>query len=228
MAYLKDKELIFQKMAVNKLPYYRVLDSDGKTILDAQDDEDCTVDEAVHRLRDTLEQLTGLITVVLSAKTTKQKGAGGNTQGDLRFSIKLTDENAKGVSGMADMREDVLRAAIAREYEAKMDALRKEFEHKEEMRKLQDQINELKNGDSLEKYMPMIAGLLGNQGAPIAGFPEQPHITGPADYKERLVSAINRIQKVDNQFIDNLERLADLAEKSPMVYKIAIDKLKSL
>ena len=82
MAYLKDKEMIFHKMQTNKLAFYKVLDSDGKTILDRQDDDDCTVNEAENRLRDTLENLTGLITVVLSEKTSKQKAAGGNTTGD--------------------------------------------------------------------------------------------------------------------------------------------------
>ena len=221
--------MIFSKMAVNKMPFYKVLDSDGKTILDQNDDEDTTVDEAANRLRDTLENLTGLITVVLSDYSGKQKGAGGNKATNIRFSIKLTDGDIRGINGNSELREDTLRNAISREYEAKFEALKEKFEHEKAMAKMQAQIDEMKNGNDLDKYLPVITGLLSQQSGALAGMPEQPHITGTGDSpKERLLSAINRIIKVDSNFVENIERLADLAENNPMIYKIAIDKLKSM
>jgi hypothetical protein len=48
------------------------------------------------------------------------------------------------------------------------------------------------------------------------------------DTKERLTKAINRLIKADPEFIANIEKLADLAEKSPFIYKQAVNKLKSL
>jgi hypothetical protein len=46
--------------------------------------------------------------------------------------------------------------------------------------------------------------------------------------KERLTKAINRLIKADANFIENLEKLADLAEKNKFIYNQAVNKLKSL
>ena len=230
MAYTVDREIIFNKMVVNKMPFYKVLDSDGKTVMDIQDDEDVTVEEAQARLRDTLEALRGLITVVLSDYSGRQKGAGGNKATNVRYTIKLTDDESRSaINGPGALqREDTIRAAIEREYQAKYDALKEKYEHKLAMQKMQDQIDKLNSGDQLEKYLPIIAGIFGNTPGAVAGIPGEPHITGPGQAKERLAAAINRILKVDPDFVSNLERLADLAEKNPTVYKMAIEQLKSL
>lgn len=222
--------MIFHKMQTNKLAFYKVLDSDGKTVLDRQDDEDCTVNEAENRLRDTLENLTGLITVVLSEKTSKQKGAGGNTTGDLRFSIKLTDgPGQNSINGINDLSIERMREAMQKEFDLKLLAIKKEHEAEIRIKKLEDQISELKNGNSLDQYLPMIAGLFSPGAAPVInGFPNEPHITGPDDFKTRLIGAVNRLTKVDKNFVENLEALADLAEKSPITYNLAISKLHSL
>lgn len=241
MAYIKDKEFIFTKMHSNRLSYYKVLDSDGKTILDQQDDDEVSVDEAVNLLRDTLENISGLITVVLSEKSTRAKAAGGKI-GDIRYTIKITDSDIKGIAGHEEVRNDTLRSAIAAQYEAQMETLREKHKNEIALMKLQadhdrkfselnEKIKELKEGDMTEKVLPYLAGIFGNvvPGAPINGIPQEPHLNGPGDdFKMRLTSAINRIIKVDSNFVDNLEKLADLAESKPFVYKIAIEKLNSL
>lgn len=242
MAYIKDKEFIFNKMHSNKLAYYKVLDSDGKTILDQQDDDEVSVDEAANLLRDTLENISGLITVVLSEKSQRAKAAGGKI-GDIRYTIKITDTDAKGLSGHEEVRNDTLRAAIAAQYEAKMETLiekhkneialmKIQAEHDRKFNELNEKLKELKEGDMTEKVLPYLAGIFGNvvPGAPaINGIPQEPHLNGPADEnKVRLMNAINRLIKLDRNFIDNLEKLADLAEKSPMTYSLAISKLNSL
>lgn len=241
MAYIKDKDFIFTKMHSNKLSYYKVLDSDGKTILDQQDDDEVSVDEAVNLLRDTLENITGLITVVLSEKSTRAKAAGGKI-GDIRYTIKITDTDSKGINGHEEVRNDTLRSAIAAQYEAKMETLiekhkneialmKIQADHDRKFNELNEKLKELKEGDMTEKVLPYLAGIFGNvvPGAPINGIPQEPHLNGPADEnKVRLMNAINRLIKVDKNFIGNLEKLADLAESSPMTYSIAIQKLNSL
>lgn len=242
MAYIKDKEFIYTKMLTNGLNYYRVLDSDNKTVLDSQQDSDCNVDEAVNRLRDTLDNLTGLVNVVLSAKSGAEKAQGGTgPKGDIKLTIKLSDDSKGGINGLEhqSMRSDELRSAMAREYEAKLEAA--EIRHKAEIdrlksdhanekryRELQDQIKELKENDHLKDVLPMISGLLNNNGAALAGIPDQPHITGTdgASPKERMVAAINTILKTDKNFVAHLEMLAVLSERNPVVYHLAIAKLK--
>jgi hypothetical protein len=242
MAYIKDKDFIFTKMHSNRLSYYKVLDSDGKTILDQQDDDEVSVDEAVNLLRDTLENISGLITIVLSEKSTRAKAAGGKI-GDIRYTIKITDDT-KGINGHEEVRNDTLRHAIAAQYEAKMETLvekhkneialmKIQADHDRKFNELNEKIKELKEGDMTEKVMPYLAGIFGNMvpgaGAAINGIPQEPHLNGPGDdFKLRLTSAINRIIKVDSNFVDNLEKLADLAESKPFIYKVAIEKLNSL
>lgn len=46
--------------------------------------------------------------------------------------------------------------------------------------------------------------------------------------KEDLITAINRLVKVDPNLTANLNKLADLAEKKPAIYKTAVDYLKKL
>lgn len=242
MAYIKDKEFIYTKMLTNGLNYYRVLDSDNKTVLDSQQDSDCNVDEAVNRLRDTLDNLNGLVNVVLSAKSGAEKAQGGTgPKGDIKLTIKLSDDSKGGINGIEhqSMRSDELRAAMTREMEARIEAietrhkaeisaLKTEHANEKRFRELQDQIKELKENDYTKEVLPMISGLLGNNGSALAGIPDQPHITGieGASPKERMVAAINTILKTDKNFVAHLEMLATLSEKSPVVYHMAIAELK--
>ena len=39
---------------------------------------------------------------------------------------------------------------------------------------------------------------------------------------KRVLTAFNRLQKIDRQAIENLERLADMAEKNPNKYFLAL------
>lgn len=46
--------------------------------------------------------------------------------------------------------------------------------------------------------------------------------------KEAIITAINRLIKVDPNLAVNLNKLADLAEKKPSIYQSAVDYLKKL
>jgi hypothetical protein len=46
--------------------------------------------------------------------------------------------------------------------------------------------------------------------------------------KEKILTAINRLAKLDPGLGDNLFKLAELAEKKPFVYQQAIKQLNSL
>jgi len=45
--------------------------------------------------------------------------------------------------------------------------------------------------------------------------------------KEKILAAINKLLKLDTNFAENLAKLAEIAEKKPMVYKQAVNMLKS-
>jgi hypothetical protein len=46
--------------------------------------------------------------------------------------------------------------------------------------------------------------------------------------KEKILTAINKLAKLDANLADNLNKLAELAEKNKFVYEQAVKQLKSL
>lgn len=46
--------------------------------------------------------------------------------------------------------------------------------------------------------------------------------------KEIILSAINKLIKNDTNFAQNIKKLSELSERSPVVYKEAVKKLNSL
>ena len=46
--------------------------------------------------------------------------------------------------------------------------------------------------------------------------------------KEKILTAINKLAKLDPNIADNLTKLAELAEKNKFVYEQAVKQLKSL
>ena len=46
--------------------------------------------------------------------------------------------------------------------------------------------------------------------------------------KEKILTAINKLSKVDASLAENLTKLAELAEKKPFIYQQAIKQLNSL
>lgn len=46
--------------------------------------------------------------------------------------------------------------------------------------------------------------------------------------KEIILAAINKLIKNDSNFAQNIKKLSDLSERSPVVYKEAVKKLNSL
>jgi len=46
--------------------------------------------------------------------------------------------------------------------------------------------------------------------------------------KETIITAVNKLVKLDPNFSDNLAKLAELAEKKPFIYTQAVDYLKKL
>jgi hypothetical protein len=46
--------------------------------------------------------------------------------------------------------------------------------------------------------------------------------------KEIILGAINKLIKYDPSFAQNIKKLSELAEKSPIIYREAVKKLNSL
>lgn len=231
MAILHDSDWLIRKMLAEKLPYYQVLDSDGKTVIDENDDKEVDVNEAAKRLIDLFDQITGPITVKLSEKTKKEKGAGGSSR-NLSYTLKIdSKKNNSDVNGIGAVNNSAniaeIEARLEAKYEEKLAAKMKEIELLRRIEKLEEEKNA---PDDLEKYAPVIqaiAGMFGNGGGiPLNG---SPNINGPGEVNpvfSRINAAVKILYSNDKNFVENLEKLADIAKNRPFIYSMAISKLK--
>lgn len=231
MAFITDPNYIIEKMVADKLPYYQVIDTDGKTVIDDNENPEVDVHQAAKRLQDLFERISGTFTIVLSSKTKAEKGAGGNAR-NLRLTTKIGNNyNNSSVNGIGAVNNSVniaeIEARLEAKYEEKLAAKMKEIELLRRIEKLEEEKNE---PDMLEKYAPYIQGLFGlmNQapGVPLNG---SPNINGPGETNPifaRINAAVKILYNNDKNFVENLEKLADIAQNKPFVYSMAISKLK--
>ena len=255
MATIRDPEHIYQKMREG-FKFYRVFDSDGKTILDTNQDEGTSQDEAIQSLAATINNIDGLITVEISKKNGKATNAGGDNIGSkLKYTLKVgnyTETKSAGINGagggsFAGNFEMVLN--LMREVQAKdMQILTERFEAEKRIKNLLDLQN---NGNGyqdqmigfaikkLDKMFPdMPAAPI-----PVAGTRTQPSINGTGEptpeatkiekiqmtpeQNQQLQLAVHTLLSIDAQFLQNITNLATLAKEQPEVYQLAINKLNA-
>ena len=57
---------------------------------------------------------------------------------------------------------------------------------------------------------------------------EQKVINNMSTSKQQILEAVNTLIKLDPNFAENISKLAQMAEKKPSVYKMAVEYLKSM
>lgn len=118
-----------------------------------------------------------------------------------------------------------------------------------EIARLQDRIEDLKTKHDVEisnaknpqelikQVAPSILGAI--QGLDLSSFGKKPQApmngvdtmeqpTNTQSKQVQMVQAINKLIKHDPNFADNISKLAELAERNPTVYKMAVQQLNSL
>lgn len=224
MAFVKDKDFILQKMRADKLRFYTVFDSDNKTKIDENQDNEVSLEEAAQALANTMDNVSGLFYIVLSEVNNKTKGEGGvqTAKKNLKFTIKIGDEPNRTISGPAQspgFNLEQIQSSLKTEMELRMQLLEMQYKHKAEIEALKNQ-EEAPNPYVIEG-LKMLQGIMGAQPsasmAPIAG-PEVTHV-------QRLNGAVKRLLVADPNFTDHIEKLADIAENNPSLYNMAISFL---
>jgi hypothetical protein len=230
MAFITDPNYIIEKMVADKLPYYQVIDTDGRTVIDENENPEVDVHQASKRLMDLFERISGTFSIVLSSKTKQEKGAGG-PQRNLRLTTKIGNSyNNNSVNGIGAVSntpkiEDI-EARLEAKYKEQFDAKMREIELLRRIEKLEEEKNA---PDDIEKYAPIIqaiAGIFGNGAVPLNG---SPNINGPGEVNpvfSRINAAVKILYSNDKNFVENLEKLAQIAQNKPFIYSMAISKLK--
>jgi hypothetical protein len=224
MAYTKNLTFVTTAMQKKGWKHFRVDGADGKTIY-VQDDPEARLEDNVLLLEDVINQHTGLLHIKIYERSGRAKTNSGSTKNYLNFTIDTKEAAPAAMAGIqGPAQPSVDYEALLREQEQR---LRAEFKKDMEILDLKRQIKEAQEGSSLDKYLPMIAGLFQNGNIPVgvAGQPDdEPELNTP---KQRLNSAVQRLLAVDSDLIEHLEQLADLAESKPDIYKMAISQLNN-
>lgn len=231
-------QFVLERMRLHGFKYYQVFAQDGKTLIEEQQHPDVDCVEAMNRLESILNNTDGLVTVKISERNRDEKGQGGSIR-SFTYQLQLggshmgnqapAANNGIGINGIA-----AIQASLEEKFTAKLEALQREYEHREELRRLNEKISGLETQlnqkdpfaeygmQLLEKFGPAIAGSM-------FGKPAAPMIHGPDndqdDIDARAERALIRLLKVDPDFISNLEKLADMAETNQPLYQMAVAML---
>ena len=229
------KAQVLQTMQQKNISFFKVSDVTGKNFSYIQDDEEVTPEEAYNELSDYLNNLEpGIVTINLSEKSYKEKGTGGAVKGGnyiMKVRIGTNNLQTPQIGGLNADYKNLLQQNF--ELQNKIMLLEHQRISDEKHRLLEEKIEGLKNTDVLEKYAPFIQMAISQfmpgaaAAAPvpvgIAGTDEEAPTT-----KTRLTKSVNRLLKIDNNFVENLEMLADFAEAKPDQYKKFIPMLKMM
>lgn len=230
MATIKTPDHIYKTMMQKGIRFYRVYDAEKRQI-DFNNDPDSTPEGAAAALKETLDQLEGLVKIVLSEKSTAEKGQGGAVKNsDLHFDIVLGKASAVGaISGTGGDISALIAAGIAKE--------REKWETEEKIKRLEAELKEAKEGNPyIEQIIGGLAQILPaltQAPAPVAGQPGQGvpparALAGVEDDRQaRLTQAIRTLARIDKNYLEHLELLANLAENNTSIYWVAVNKLKS-
>lgn len=219
----------------DQLRFFKITGADNKSIVLKQDNPDVSTTEAYNMLEDFLSNCeAGIINIKISEVSDKEKGTGGAIKGkDYTFRVRVGASSSRIAGTDANTLGGIEKALMHENYNLKLQLqlLEQKHQQKEELRKLEEKIEGLKDNDPLEKYAPLLQSLAGQffkAPAPVAGIAGHEEESAGTDKKTRITKAVNRILKIDPNFADNIELLANFAEKSPEKYKNFVPMLKMM
>jgi hypothetical protein len=224
-----SKEFVLDYMVKKNMPFYTLRNSDG--ILDIQEEE-ISATEAAGQLDDFLKMYGdgGNFNILLSYRAGARKATGGNKLQNICFRFRTntheevsnTGNKLQNISHYTELTNRIMQLELEKnkmEFEHKLEALRLEYKDKQKETFL--------DNPNVQAALMNILGMWGNNG--VIKTQGNPPINGTEilDDKTRLQEALKRLLKHDNDFINNICKLADLAENNPSTYKMAVNFLNN-
>lgn len=223
---LVKKSLIYKKLETH--PYVQILS--GKNLIFGND-EQTDINELTEFLENECE--SGIVTIKMDTRPKRKRGEGGDTSTQLVFSVKAGQENT--IAGQTHQPQHInfhtdMKTLYNENIELKQDNnnLKHQIATKVVLDSLNEKIKKLEEGDILEKYSPLLMAFFGKstgtapaQATAIAG-------TDTGTNKEKILTAIVKLNKIDSNFADTITDLANFAEKSPEKYLSFLPMLKTL
>jgi hypothetical protein len=239
MAFVKSPQIILEKAKQLQTVYYTVFDTDGKTVLDEQN-EDLEHSEAYDQLCASMEAFEGLVTVVLRQNSKKAISRGGAIQANHVYKVRLGAATAgNGIGNMNDAMN-----LLTKVFEKEKEIMELRFKQEREIEQMNRKLEETKSvgpyDDLLKQYLPTITQFFLTKMGTNAPLATTPGIAGTeteaaetqaahnAKMIEYLNTSIKRLLAVDGNFPKHLEMLADFAESKPDKYKQFVPMLNML
>lgn len=237
-------ERIIKLMREKNFPCYIL--SDGKNEFDSQLNEKMSVNEACDRLTESLSEVSGND---VSVEIAPAVAANGKLTGRGKMNFERVDlsngvaasKQVAGISGfqdagmlkaLLDKNLDLEKRLIEAEAQKKIDAItNREAEAQKKIDALTNRMEQLEKGEQ-GGINGIFNNLLQNEAIQqvVAGW--LMNATGMAPTTATLNGVnpdvdlcIERLLKVDPDFINNLHKLADLAEQQPAKYRMAVSML---
>lgn len=226
MSTLVSTDYAVRLMREHELKYWKLRDADGKSVIGEQKSEDVDLDASIRRLEDTLNELTGrYVLLELRSRSAKERGSGGDLKSGI-FDLRVKLEGVSGIGNTSASGQNFNTSLFDRISALEKQLIEERYQNK--MERLQDQINELKDGNPmLTQVIGTLGNMFSNQGKTVEAAPVAP-VLGSTDKKpNRLKAAIIRLAKIDNDPVGTLEALAAFAEKNPDQYNGYLSMLKS-
>ena len=217
-------DFVLDIMRTNDLRFFKVMGSDGKSLIVHQIDDSYTIDQAVEYLERTFERVTGTLYVTLNPRA--KMGAGGDSR-ILKFMVDTRDlETAETGADTTGMVSGI--GAIEEKFNARIEALEQKYFYESKIKELERELSEAKEGNPMiDKVLSGLMPLLAQQPQAVAGTSGEDD--GDVDSTRiRISQAVQRIMAIDPKFVDNIEALADLAENNTAMYNMAIGQLKNM
>lgn len=237
---MTNKDYILQQARDNQAKSFFIKDSRGNYV--HQSDAPNTLEGKYKELENFLNNHTGVFEVQL--RNTAGKGMlpnGKNVMQNIligEYSVLLEKREEPKISGM-DFMQGINGFEIMRSYENEKQNLKDQLSElrlqmmldkqnaENKIRDLENQLQQAKSSDNkimgyLSKFSDVIAPV---STRPINGTSET---TTASPQKEKIIQAVNKLMALDDNFAENISKLADLAERSPAIYSQAQTMLNQM
>jgi hypothetical protein len=252
MAVLNDHEVIYSTMRTSKCPYYKVFQQDKPLEVYGTNayEPEPNIEQAINEIKTVLASLSGKVTVLISQEKTEGKG-GNRIGGYFKWNLQLGPETyhsapatpGKTYQNYSNNNMELIMGLMNQVNQKEIENIKLRFDFESRFKELSDKINGGDGIGSVEKNklfdraLNLAEKLLtpANEKVQIAGTntSQQPTnkikmIELTEDQKKKLNACIHVLMTNDPNFLQNLEKLANLSADKPMVYQMAVQQLNSL
>lgn len=233
-------DYILKRMGDDGIRNYAVYDRDKKTVIEEHKDDSLTVDQAIERMRSTLEYCDGLVFVELATMSKAERAKGGGQIKNALIPVQCGGAVA-GIGstngGGNNISIGAITNALEEKFNARLDAMEKENKLQRKIEELERELREAREVNPttqaimglLPNLLPQVVnGIFGKVPAPIAGHGTEPPVVevqatteATAEELEIVNDALTRLFAIDSELPQTLQKLAYMAENNKPMFDMA-------